>query len=139
VKRLIEQHSPYLPVQRYFTNDAEYRASSGQGEAMIIAPNFRGDWAYDEPQAEGAEIFLDHAGFIEAAGRMFDSEWVRPQSVYTNLTWQLPFDQGRGHTDVPAFRGIERTDHPIWILNMMGQSRLFESERVQIATAVAWF
>ena len=139
VRTLIERHSPYLPVQRYFTNDAEYRASSGQGEQMIIAPNFRGDWAYDAPLVEGAEHFLHHPGFVEAAGRMFGSQFVRPQIVYTNLTWQLPFDQGGGHTDVPAFRGVERTDYPIWILNMMGQSRLFEPERVQIATAVAWF
>ena len=30
IRDLIERHSPYLPVQRYFTNDAEYRASSGR-------------------------------------------------------------------------------------------------------------
>ena len=32
---LIERHSPYWPVQRYFANDAEYRASSGSGQKMI--------------------------------------------------------------------------------------------------------
>jgi len=136
---LIERNAPYWPVQRYFTNDAEYRANSGTGQKMIIAPNFRGDWAYDEPLVDGVEPLLYHAGFAAAAARMFDTPLVRPQIVYTNLTWQLPFDQGGGHTDVPAFRGVERTRYPIWILNAMGHSRLFEAERVQIATAVAWF
>ena len=138
-RRLIERHSPYYPVQRYFAGNAEYRSSSGQGDAMIIAPNFRGDWAYDEPLAEGSEVFLHHEGFVEAARQLFATKIVRPQIVYTNLTWQLPFHQGGGHTDVPAFRGIDRTLYPIWFLGMMGHSGLFENERINIATAVAWF
>ncbi len=138
-RRLIERHAPYLPVQRYFAGNAEYRSSSGQGNAMVIAPNFRGDWAYDKPLVEGAELFLDHEGLREAAGKLFGTRHVRPQIVYTNLTWQLPFSQGGGHTDVPAFRGFDRTRCPIWILSVMGHSRLFEEERINIATAVAWF
>ncbi len=137
-RTLIERHSPYLPVQRYFNNAAEYRASSGRGP-MIIAPNFRGDWAYDRALVDGAELFLEHEGFARAAASLFDAEAVRPQIVYTNLTWQLPFDQGGGHTDVPAFRGVDRTRYPIWLLGVMGRSGLFEDERIRIATAVAWF
>ena len=142
VRRLVERQGPYAPVQRYFGNVAEYEASSGRGAAggrMLVAPNFRGDWAYDEPLIEGVEPILHHEGFREAAGRLFGSSRVRPQIVYSNLTWQLPFDQGAGHTDVPAFRGFDRTRHPIWLLKAMGDSRLFEEERIRIATAVAWF
>jgi hypothetical protein len=138
-RRLIERHAPYLPVQRYFAGNAEYRSSSGRGTTMVIAPNFRGDWAYDEPLVDGAGIFLEHPGLREAAAKLFDTKNVRPQIVYTNLTWQLPFPQGEGHTDVPAFRGVDRTRYPIWILQVMGHSRLFEQERINIATAVAWF
>src|SRR5262249_14924648 len=61
------------------------------------------------------------------------------QNVYVNLTWQLPFPQGLGHTDVPAFRGFDRTRYPITFLSIMGLSGLFEDVRVRIATAVAWF
>lgn len=138
VRRLLERHGPYFPVQRYVRNDAEHRAISAQGP-MIVAPNFRGDWAYDRPLVHGAEIFFDHDGFIEAARRLFDTDRVRPQQVYVNITWQLPFHQGKGHTDVPAFRGVDRTRYPIWFLNVMGRSGLFEEERIRIATAVAWF
>lgn len=136
---LIERHAPYLPVQRYFAGNAEYRSSSGQGEKMMIAPNFRGDWAYEKPLVDGASIFFDHPRFVEAARQMFDALVVRPLAVYTNLTWQLPFHQGAGHTDVPAFRGIDRKQYPIWFLQVMGHSGLFEEERINIATAVAWF
>ena len=135
---MLQSNGPYFPVQRYLQNDAEHRAVSAQG-AMIIAPNFRGDWAYDTPLVEGAELFLNHPGLIEAAGKLFDTSRIRPQQVYSNITWQLPFPQGNGHTDVPAFRGINRTRYPIWILHVMGRSGLFEEERIRIATAVAWF
>lgn len=139
LRALVEQHAPYLPVQRYFANDAEYRMSSGGQQAMIVAPNFRGDWAYDVPLVAGADWLLEHPVLREAAGELFDTAHVRPQIVYVNLTWQLPFHQGAGHTDVPAFRGVDRTRFPIWFLGVMGHSGLFEAERINIATAVAWF
>jgi hypothetical protein len=135
---LIASHSPYYPVQRYFESEAEFHSSSGQGP-MLIAPNFRGDWAYDKPLVDGAELFLNHPRLLEAAQTLFSTELVRPQIVYTNLTWQLPFNQGGGHTDVPAFRGVDRTRYPIWLLGLMGKTGLFEDERIRIATAVAWF
>jgi hypothetical protein len=136
---MIEQHAPYYPVQRYLASNAEYRAASGQGGTHIIAPNFRGDWAYDQPLVEGADVLLHDPKLIEAASRLFETDLVRPQQLYTNITWQLPFAQGGGHTDVPAFRGIDRTRHPVWLLQAMGHSRLFEDVRINIATAVAWF
>jgi len=142
VRQLVEANGPYLPVQRYFRNDAEYRASSAPGgprEPMIVAPNFRGDWAYDVPLVAGVEPILHHEGFRRAAGEMFSCACVEPFSVYANLTWQLPFEQGGGHIDVPEFRGIHRGEQPTWLLSMMGHSGLFEAERVEIATAVAWF
>ena len=140
VRRLVEANGPYLPVQRYFANAAQYRALSGASSGdMIIAPNFRGDWAYEKPLIEGVEPLLEHPGFVRGAHELFDAELVEPFSVYANITWQLPFDQGAGHTDVPEFRGINRTEYPTPLLTVMGHSRLFEAERIQIATAVAWF
>jgi hypothetical protein len=142
VRDLLERNGPYAPVQRYFGNDVEYRASAGtkrRGAPMIIAPNFRGDWAYERPLIDGVEPLLQHEGFVKAAGELFGADLVEPFSVYSNITWQLPFDQGAGHTDVPEFRGFDRTRYPTTLLSVMGHSRLFEDERIQIATAVAWF
>ncbi len=141
VERLIEAHAPYWPVQRYFANSAEYAALAGADGAapMIVAPVFRGNWATEGQAAPDVEPLLHHEPFIAAAKRIFDAAIVRPQNVYVNLTWQLPFPQGAGHTDVPAFRGFDRTRYPITFLSIMGLSQLFEDVRVRIATAVAWF
>lgn len=142
VRRLMERHAPYAPVQRYLANEAQQRMAAGGGptaSAPVIAPNFRGDWAFHGTVLEGAEPLLHHPRLIEAAQQLFDTPWVRPQMLFTNVTWQLPFPQGAGHTDVPAFRGIDRTRYPTWILHAMGASGLFEEERIEIATAVAWF
>lgn len=140
VRRLVEANAPFHPVQRYFTNAAQYRAlARGGGDTMIVAPNFRGDWAYDRPLVDGVEPILHHEGFTEAARTLFDAELVEPFCVYVNITHQLPFDQGPGHTDVPEFCGIDRTEYATPLLTVMGHSRLFEAERVQIATAVAWY
>ena len=141
IRRLVERHQPYWPVQRYFANSAEYAALSGKdtGGAMPVAPVFRGDWAYDKPLVEGIEPLLELPAFADAAERLFEARIVRPQIVYANLTWQLPFAQGVGHTDIPAFRGFDRKRYPITFLTIMGLSSLFEDVRVKIATAVAWF
>jgi hypothetical protein len=140
VHRLIDRHTPYWPVQRYFANSAEYAALSGKSAtAMIVAPVFRGNWAADGVVGEGVAPLLDHRRFVDAARRLFAAEVVRPTTVYVNLTVQLPFPQGAGHTDVPVFRGFDRTRYPITLLTIMGLSGLFEDVRVKVATAVAWF
>ena len=141
VHRLIDAHAQYWPVQRYFANDAEYAALSGRDAAagMIVAPVFRGNWAADGVVRAGVAPLLQTPRFVDAARRIFDAEIVIPTTVYVNLTYQLPFPQGAGHTDVPAFRGFDRTRHPITLLTIMGLSGLFEDVRVRIATAVAWF
>ncbi len=141
VTALIDAHQPYWPVQRYFANSAEYAALSGQNEPaqMVIAPVFRGNWATDGEPLEGVRPILGSSRFSEAARALFDAEIVRPTTVYVNLTWQLPFPQGAGHTDVPAFRGFDRTKYPITFLTIMGLSGLFEDVRVKVATGVSWF
>lgn len=141
VQRLIDAHAPYWPVQRYFANSAEYATLSGRdaGQPMIVAPVFRGNWAADGEVAAGVAPLLADSRFAEAARRLFDGEIVRPTTVYVNLTYQIPFPQGAGHTDVPVFRGFDRTQYPITFLTVMGLSGLFEDVRVKVATAVAWF
>ena len=68
---------------------------------------------------------------------MFDAEVVRPLIVFSNLTAPMP--QNRKHTDVPTFRGVERSRYPAWVVSAMAASGLFERWRVKVATAVAWY
>lgn len=144
IESLLRDLAPYWPVQRYMANRAEYAtlsgSATGDGSAAVpVAPVFRGDWAYGGQVAPGVEPLLHHEPFVQAARRVFDAEIVRPHTVYVNLTWQLPFPQGRGHVDIPAFRGFDRSTVPVTFLTLMGQTGLFEQERVKVATAVAWF
>lgn len=150
IRALIYQHAPYWPVMRYFGNAAEEVAQNGgksiergkQAAAgnveMTIVPVFRGDWAYDVPLVDGVELVLYNERLVDAAKRVFGGSVVVPQIVFANLTTPMPA-QPMGHVDIPAFRGIDRTQYPTWLLQMMGQSGLFEDVRVRIATAVAWF
>jgi hypothetical protein len=145
VRRLVERNAPYWPVQRYFASAAEMQALSdtsrpraGDAAAMVVGPVFRGDWAYDTPLVDGLEPIFESPRFVAAARRVFDGAIVRPQIVYANLSLPMLCGDG-GHTDIPAFRGVDRTRHPVWLLVTMGRSGLFERWRVTIATAVAWF
>jgi hypothetical protein len=141
VRRIVESRAPYWPVQRYFGSDAEYATLSGEsgGAPMIVAPVFRGNWAVGGEAAADVASLLHHPPFLDAARRLFDAEIVLPTTLYVNCTWQLPFAQGAGHTDIPAFRGLDRTRYPVTWLSIMGLSGLFEDVRLRIATAVAWF
>lgn len=141
VERLVDEHQPYWPVQRYVASSAEYATLSGDRGAtgLPVAPVFRGDWAVDGRPLPGVEPILDSARFADAARAVFGGQIVRPTTVYVNLTWQLPFPQGAGHTDIPAFRGFDRREHPVAFLSLMGASGLFEDVRVKTATAVSWF
>ena len=85
----------------------------------------------------GVDGILHNERLIAAAGEVFDAEIVRPQIVFSNLTAPMP--QNRKHTDVPTFRGVERSQYPAWVVNAMAMSGLFERWRVKVATAVAWY
>ncbi len=152
VRRLATANAPYAPVQRYFANMQEQAALGGprakskveakaavsDAEGILVAPWFRGDWAYDTPSLPGVEALLHNEAFRGAARKVFGGAIVRPQIVYINLNLPVPFYDG-SHTDIPAFRGVDRTRYPVWLLVTMGRSGLFERWRIRIATAVSWW
>lgn len=147
---LAREHAPYSPVQRYFANRQEQEALSDAGkdsetgkpdstpQDLVVAPVFRGDWAYDKPLVQGVEPLLGNSRFVDGAKKVFGGAIVRPQMVYINLTAPLP-TYDTGHTDIPAFRGVDRTRYPVWLLVTMVRSGLFEEWRIPIATAVSWW
>lgn len=145
VRELAIRNGPYGSIQRYFRNATEMEVLRGGGRpapadpAMFVAPWFRQDWAYDGPLVEGIEPLLESARFRQAAAGVFGgAAEIRPQIVYVNLFAPIPaFDAG--HVDVPAFRGVDRTAHPVWLLAVMMRSGLFDSYRIPIATGVSFW
>lgn len=144
VESLLREHAPYWPVYRYFGSSVEAAATGAPvaaGPALRVPPWFRGDWAQGDRIARGAEPILRNARFERAARELYGlgpDALLRPQLVYVNLMLPMPADDP-GHTDVPAFRGVDRGRFPIWLLQVMGHSGLFERWRIRIATAVSWW
>ena len=139
VRAQVPRNAPYWPTLRYAASDAELNSLGGDSSSkpQFVMPWFRGDWAYGTPAVDGAEEILGNETFAEAARTVFDAEVVRPQIVYVNLMAGIPFS-GPAHVDVPAFRGIDRREYPVWLMQTMKRSALFEEWRVSIATAVSW-
>ena len=144
VRELLTRGAPYWTVQRYVRNLSEMASLSEAAKRgrrdrpMFIAPWFRGDWAYGEPLVEGVEVFLEHEGFRGAAEKMFETALVFPQIVYVNLNPPIA-RVDPGHVDIPAFRGIDRTRYPVWLLATMLKSSLFDRWYVPSVTAVSWY
>ena len=98
---------------------------------------FRETYAYGTPLIDGIEPLLHHEGFMEGARKIFDRSLVQPAIVYANFL--IPGQELAIHTDVPEFRGINRTKDPQWLIVAMHHSKLFEPWRMPIATGVSWF
>jgi hypothetical protein len=98
---------------------------------------FREEYAYgDDLVAAGIERFLLNQDLANAAEKTYGMPVVVPYVAYGNLL--VPGQELGLHTDVPAFRGADRSVLPLWLLVVMRHSRLFERWRVPIATAVAF-
>jgi hypothetical protein len=148
---LCEENGPYahvLMLREFAASlDAYYEAArAGSPEAvgvvvddeLMTMPIYRGDWVSSRSvHIPGVGQVLHNERLLQAAGQVFDAEIVRPLIVYSNLTAPMP--QNRRHTDVPTFRGVERSEYPAWVVSAMAASGLFERWRVNIATAVAWY
>jgi hypothetical protein len=99
---------------------------------------FRESYAYgDDVKIAGIEPFLHHPGFEQAARDLYGRPVIVPAIVYANLL--VPGQELAVHSDVPEFRGANRTKHPQWLLVAMHHSGLFDDWRMPIATGVAWF
>src|SRR5262245_36948005 len=106
-------------------------------QASVRTNYFRETYAYATPVVPGIEGFLWHEGFLEAARALFGRPVIQPAIVYANLL--VPGQELAVHTDVPEFRGANRTKDPEWLLVVMHHSGLFDRWRMPIATGVAWF
>lgn len=130
---------PYWPLGNYAANDAEMAALTSH-RVVFSPPWFRLNFAAGgEELVAGGAALLANDRFVAAAHEVYGPDAVvRPTTVYVNIMGPTPF-AFPPHLDVPAFRGVTRADHPIWLLKVMRQSGLFEAWRTKIATAVSWF
>ncbi|MEW6269741.1 MAG: hypothetical protein AB1689_10650, partial [Thermodesulfobacteriota bacterium] len=98
---------------------------------------FRDTFAYEQPLFPEIAFFQQLPAFVDAARYVSGREVVRPAIVYLNVL--VPGQELALHTDVPEFRGANRTREPEWLLVAMHHSGLFERWRRYIATGVSWY
>ena len=130
VRSIVRDHSPY-PLMM---------SSAGYGEMAgeFVAPWFRSHWALDGEAVDGAtHALLYHEPFVEAAKQMLGVEVVRPATLLVNLMG--PQVAGARHVDTPTFRGLKRSEVPVWLLVVMGSSGMFEPWRVHHAAGLHMF
>ena len=130
VVRLLESQAPYTPLGGWYNPGADLHART---RPMW----FQNDWVHDVFAAEGSDLFLQHAGYIEAAKEFYGAEVVEPKSVYVNVMVAIA-DGGPAHTDNPRFHGRDRTNTPMWLLRAMLWSGLFNRFEIVQATAIWW-
>jgi len=98
---------------------------------------FRDTFAYEQPVFPEIAFFQQLPQFIAAAQQVTGRRIVRPAIVYLNIL--VPGQELAVHTDVPEFRGANRTREPEWLLVAMHHSGLFDRWRRHIATGVSWY
>ncbi len=141
VLSVIRAIDPFWAIVRYAASDTETKAlASDDRRSVFVPPWFRRDVAlHGEALVPRGEVILGNPRFVQAAHDVFGPDAVVvPTTVYVNVMvpGPVPFV---AHTDVPAFRGVTRDDHPLWLLIQMHNSGLFEQHRIKLATAVSWF
>lgn len=130
VRALVRDHSPY-PLMM---------SSAGYGEMaqQHVEPWFRSHWALDGVAVDDTtHALLYYEPFVEAAKEMLRVAVVRPATLLVNIMG--PQVAGARHVDTPTFRGLKRSEVPVWLLVVMGSSGLFEAWRVHVAGALTWF
>src|SRR5215475_3880857 len=124
-------------AMNYLRTGGRFGRKESTATLAVRTNYFRETYAYDRPVVDGIEGFLFLDGFLEAARTVFDRPLIAPAIVYANLL--VPGQELAVHTDVPEFRGANRTKDPEWLLVVMHHSGLFERWRMPIATGVSWW
>jgi hypothetical protein len=151
---IVHEHAPYptygegreqagfgagIP-QRYDAarNFVQMRAGQDSVEKLASRTNyFRDTFAYEQPLFPQIAFFQRLPQLVEAAQYVTGARIVRPAIVYLNIL--VPGQELALHTDVPEFRGANRTREPEWLLVAMHHSGRFERWRRHIATGVSWY
>ena len=114
------------------------RRDTDLGTLVARTNYFRETYAYgDQIFAPGIEPLYQNERLVDAARQIFDRPIVEPAIVYANIL--LPGQELAIHTDVPEFRGLNRTLHPQWLIVVAHHSGLFDEYRMPIATSVSWY
>lgn len=106
---------------------------------MFLTANFRGYFAMDGtclyPELE--DVFYN-SSFLQQARAYWGAKYARPEFMLFNI--QGPANSlDPAHLDAVSFRGITMRNSPVWLMNIMGKSGLFNRWLNKKAQVITWF
>ncbi|MCA9504641.1 MAG: hypothetical protein KC616_16245 [Myxococcales bacterium] len=106
---------------------------------MFMTPVFRGYFAQGStvlhPEIE--DCFFNRK-FLDLVRAYWKADYARPESMLFNIQGPCPGSDAP-HVDATRFRGITDRTTPVWLMNMMVKSGLFERWRAKKAQVIAWY
>lgn len=106
---------------------------------MFLSPVFRGYFAkgYTTLHPDLDDCFYNPK-FLQLARAYWKADYARPENMLFNL--QGPSGSGGApHLDANRFRGVSIHDSPVWLMNTMAKSGLFERWRSKKAQVITWY
>lgn len=106
---------------------------------MFLNPVFRGYFGKGHlvlhPEIE--DCFYNQK-FLDLTRAYWGAKYARPESMLFNI--QGPTQSAEApHLDATRYRGISMNNSPIWLMNMMTKTGLFEPWRQKKAQVITWY
>ena len=145
---VIRRHGPWKMVLALHFNSAEEVVATMAGDMpegitptfdMFLTPNFRGllgsYGACLYPELEDVFYSSSHLARVRDYG---NAEYAVPEGMNFIIQGSSR-NLDPAHLDGTAFRGIGGRNTPVWLLNTMAKSGLFQKWMVRKAQVITWF
>ena len=144
----IRQHGPWKMVLAQHFKSAEEVVATMSGSMpegvepsfdMFLTPNFRGYFGENGmsnfPELDDLFYNSDHMAYARS---YWGAEFAVPEAL--NFIIQgASRNLDPAHLDGTSFRGVEYQNSPVWLLNTMGKSGLFQRWLLKKAQVISWF
>lgn len=146
---VIRNEGPWrLIAAQHFSSAEEYLAVSGPKNLTpsvkltlsdLLTPTFRGYIGnYGVPLQESAHELCYSKKLLDMIKSMHGAKYAVPNSYLFNVRAPAhSFDAG--HFDSPSWRGMDKTNTPIWLLSVMAKSGLFDHWEMRSGQVIALF
>jgi hypothetical protein len=106
---------------------------------MFLSPVFRGYFAkgHTSLHSDLDDCFYNHK-FLDLVRGYWKAEYATPENMLFNLQGPCPGARSP-HMDATRFRGVSMHNSPVWLLNVMAKSGLFEHWRTKKAQVITWY
>lgn len=148
LQQVVRNNGPWsLILAQHFASSEEVSAtlSGSMPEGveltfdMFLTPVFRGYFAKNGtclyPEIE--DTFYN-SGFLDFVRGYWNAKYAKPESMLFNIQGPAG-SHDPAHLDATSFRGITMKNTPIWLMNTMGKSGLFNRWLNRKAQVITWF